>query len=130
MPTDNLTETLESAAKPFAAKCFRRFLGSVGCLIVVFLLLFELGICVLKPLTMLNATGLTTRNQYYVVSNLPEFLNFGSSPKVILTGPSLFLQPSVRCDDRLRGRCTRYDSHYIRDAHFFMLMVVTSSLGR
>ena len=115
MPTDNLTKTLESAAKPSAAKCVRRFLGSVGCLIVVFLLLFELGIRVLKPLTMLNATGLTALNQYYVVSKLPEFLNSGSRPDVIMTGSSLFLHPAVRCDDRLNGRRTRYDALYIRD---------------
>lgn len=68
-----------------------------------------------KPLTMLNATGLTTLNQYYVVSKLPEFLNSSDSPDVIMTGSSLFLHPSVRCDDRLRGRRTRYDSLYIRD---------------
>ncbi len=115
MPTDNLTKSIEPAAKPSAATRLRRFLGSVGCLIVFFLLLIELGIRVVKPLTMLNATGLTTLNQYYVVSKLPEFLNSSGSPDVIMTGSSLFLHPSVRCDDRLRGRRTRYDSLYIRD---------------
>ncbi|MFA7336446.1 MAG: DUF1574 family protein [Candidatus Obscuribacterales bacterium] len=68
-----------------------------------------------KPLTMLNATGLTTLNQYYVVSKLPEFLDSSSQPDVIMTGSSLFLHPAVRCDDRFSGRRTRYDALYIRD---------------
>ncbi len=93
----------------------RRFFGSVVCLTIVVLALVEISVRVVKPLTMLNATGLTTLNQYYVVSKLPEFLNSGSRPDVIMTGSSLFLHPAVRCDDRFSGRRTRYDALYIRD---------------
>lgn len=115
MPTDNLIKSVESTKTSSARYYCRRFLGSVGCLTIVFLLLVELVVQVVKPLTMLNATGLTTLNQYYVVSKLPEFLNSSSSPDVIMTGSSVFLHPSIRCDDRLRGRRTRYDALYIRD---------------
>lgn len=115
MPTENLTKPLERSNTGLAMTYCRRFLGSVVCLIVVILLVFEIGVRVVKPLTRLNATGLTTLNQYYVVSKLPEFLNSSISPDVIMTGSSLFLHPAVRCDDRFRGRRTRYDALYIRD---------------
>lgn len=115
MPTDNLTKSIETTEHRSALSYCRKFFGSVGCLTIVLLIVVELFVQVAKPLTRLNATGLTTLNQYYVVSKLPEFLNSSETPDVIMTGSSLFLHPAIRCDDRLRGRRTRYDSHYIRD---------------
>lgn len=115
MSADSCAKSYEPKTERVTLPTIRRFIGSVVCLTVVVLLLVELGIRVVKPLKMLNATGLTTLNQYYVVSKLPEFLNSSSRPDVIMTGSSLFLHPAVRCDDRMSGRRTRYDPLYIRD---------------
>ncbi len=115
MPTENLTKPQENEKTGSSLAFCRRFVGSVVCLIVVILLLLEFAVRAVKPLTLLNATGLTTLNQYYVVSKLPEFLNSSIAPDVIMTGSSLFLHPAVRCDDRFSGRRTRYDALYIRD---------------
>lgn len=90
-------------------------LCSVTLLTIFFLALTELAVQLARPLSHLNGTGLTSLNQYFVVSKLPEFLHSNRRADVLITGSSLFLYPSVRCDDKLAGRPERHDADYLRD---------------
>ncbi|MBI4533409.1 MAG: DUF1574 family protein [Candidatus Melainabacteria bacterium] len=47
-----------------------------------------------------------------MVTKLLDFLASDSNPEVVLLGSSLTLIPSVRSDDQLTGRKTRYDTWY------------------
>ncbi len=88
--------------------------STVGFLIV-FLLLFDLFIVQVRPLRYANATNLTGLNQNPVVSKLPEFLRSKRNPEILMVGTSLVLVPSVRLDDELSGKKTRYDRWYYRN---------------
>ena len=92
-----------------------RFSRSTALLTVLFLVIADLAITALNPLQLLNTTGLTGLNHYYVVSKLPLFFSTNENPDIVLTGASAFLHAAVRADDKLEGKQTRYDKTYIRD---------------
>lgn len=89
-----------------------RLVASTFVITCVLLIALDVGFAWLNPLKRLNDCGLTGLNHYYVVAKLPEFLASPQHPNVIMTGSSLWLYPSVRCDDEMDGRQTRYDPAY------------------
>ncbi|HEY9786726.1 MAG TPA: DUF1574 family protein [Candidatus Obscuribacterales bacterium] len=106
----------KSGAKPAAIRQrLGRICRSLTVITLVLLLSFEAAIDVFKPLKMLNFTGFTGMNQYYVVSKLPEFLSSSEHPDVIMTGSSLLLVPAVRCDEHMHGKKARFDHYYYRN---------------
>ena len=86
---------------------FKRCLSSSFILLVVFLVFFDVVFERVNPLMLLNSTGLTGLNHYYVVSKIPQFLASPANPDVILTGSSVFLHSAIRCDDAMHGKATR-----------------------
>jgi len=92
-----------------------RVFGSTFALILVLILAFDLFVSAAKPLRWFNNTGLTSINQNFLVSKLPEILNSTENKDVLLLGSSIVLVPAVRCDDKLNGIKTRYDRWYYRN---------------
>ncbi|MBX9669018.1 MAG: DUF1574 domain-containing protein [Candidatus Obscuribacterales bacterium] len=92
-----------------------RLASSTAVLMVLFFVVVEVVLREVRPLRMLNHTGLTTINQNFLVSKLPPCLSSAENPEVLLLGSSLVLVPSVRCDDTFHGRKTRYDRWYYRN---------------
>lgn len=92
-----------------------RVFGSTFALILLWIFAFDLFVSVVKPLRWFNNTGLTSINQNFLVSKLPEILNGGDNKDVLLLGSSIVLVPAVRCDDKFNGIRTRYDRWYYRN---------------
>ena len=101
-----------------AARVIKRLLSSTFVLTALMLVLFDVGVKELRPLRLLNHTGMTTINQNFLVSKLPLALADSKKADVLLMGSSLVLFPSVRCDDEYHGVKTRYDRWYLRN-HLF-----------
>lgn len=92
-----------------------RVFGSTFALILIWIFAFDLFVSAVKPLRWFNNTGLTSINQNFLVSKLPEILNSGDNKDVLLLGSSIVLVPAVRCDDKFNGIKTRYDRWYYRN---------------
>jgi hypothetical protein len=93
----------------------KRLASSTFVITILLLIAFDLFVSQVKPLMLVNETGLTGMNQNFLVSKLPEIMNSHDDRDVLLMGSSLVLVPAVRCDDELRNRKTRYDMWYYRN---------------
>ncbi len=97
------------------AAFIQRLSSSTFLLTACLLLIVDAALAQIKPLRLFNNTGLTTINQNFLVSKLPEILSSSENPEVLLLGSSLVLFPAVRCDDQLHGVKTRFDRWYVRN---------------
>jgi hypothetical protein len=93
----------------------KRLASSTFVITIILLVAFDLFVTHVKPLMLLNDTGLTSMNQNFLVSKLPEIMNSNANKDVLLLGSSLVLVPAVRCDDQLAKRRTRFDLWYYRN---------------
>ncbi|MBX9878573.1 MAG: hypothetical protein K2Y22_08960 [Candidatus Obscuribacterales bacterium] len=121
---------------PVLTSLAKKLASSTFVWILLILAVLDVGIVVVKPLRLMNASNLTGINQNPVVAKLREFLDSSRNPDVVVVGSSLTLVPAVRLDDQFHGVRTRYDHWYARnhvleyDKADFLAHLLSEKAGR